>query len=68
MSSDHDEIIALGIKLDAVEVDIKELTKTVKEQSAALNKYKGVIGGVMLIFGLFTASATLFFNYLKVKL
>jgi len=67
MANDHDEIVIIGIKVTALEEDVKDLTATVKAQTASMDRYKGVIGGIMLTGSLLVAAVTLFFNYIKVK-
>ena len=67
MAKDKDGMVGLAVRLASIEEDVKELTETVKHQTAALERYKGIIGGVMLVFSLGAAAFTLFINYIKAK-
>ena len=65
--SDHDEIVELGVKMDVVQDDLKVLESKVEALTTALNRYKGIIGGIMLVFSLAAAGFTLFLNYIRTK-
>ena len=65
---DHDDITELGVKMDILQNDMKVVEEDIKALTESLNKYKGIIGGVMLVFSLGAAALTLFLNYIRAKL
>jgi len=60
----HDEEIAvIETKVDMLVDDVEKLTDKVAELTAALNKYKGFFGGIMLMMGAMGTALTLGIQY-----
>jgi len=48
MAKDHDDLIAIGVKMDVLQTDMKTVERDIRGLTESLNRYKGIIGGVML--------------------
>lgn len=67
-TKDHDDMIELGVKMDILQSEMGKVKADIESLTESLNRYRGVIGGVMLVVSLGAAAFTLFLNYIKAKI
>jgi hypothetical protein len=58
----------LKVELDGLKNDVEELKAAQQKLLLELSKYKGMWGGIILVFSAISAAIMLFSDYIKIKI